>query len=335
MNQERVLTGDRVTGELHLGHYAGTLKNRVELQHRYDTFIMLADVQALTTHFHQPGLIRTHLREIALDYLAAGIDPERATIFVQSMIPEIAELTQFYSMFVTVNSLRHNPTIKSEAQSRGEDEMYYGFLGYPVSQAADITFCKATIIPVGEDQLPLIELTRKVVRRFNELYRPVLTLPRALVGDTPRLVGTDGSAKMSKSLGNAIHLDSSREELELKMRKAVTDPSRVRKGDPGHPEICPVYAYHRCFRPEGAEEIGEECRKGEIGCAECKRRAVEAIAELLEPMAERRAYYAARPREVDDLLMSGTSRARAIARETMLEVREAMGLDYFAGFCRE
>ncbi|BCG58860.1 tryptophan--tRNA ligase [Paenibacillus sp. URB8-2] len=334
MNQERVLTGDRVTGKLHLGHYAGTLKNRVELQHRYDTFIMLADVQALTTHFHQPGLIRTHLREIALDYLAAGIDPGRATIFIQSMIPEIAELTQFYSMFVTVNSLRHNPTIKSEAQSGGGDEMYYGFLGYPVSQAADITFCKATIIPVGEDQLPLIELTRKVVRRFNELYRPVLTLPRALVGDTPRLVGTDGSAKMSKSLGNAILLDSSREELELKMRKAVTDPSRVRKGDPGHPDICPVYAYHRCFRPEGAEEIGEECRKGAIGCAECKRRAVEAIAQLLEPMSERRAHYAARPREVDDLLMSGTDRARAIARETMLEVREAMGLDYFAGSTR-
>ncbi|AIQ12560.1 tryptophan--tRNA ligase [Paenibacillus durus] len=329
MNQERVLTGDRVTGKLHLGHYVGTLKNRTQLQHKYDTFIMLADVQALTTHFHQPGLIRKHLREIVLDYLAAGIDPGRATIFVQSMIPEIAELTQFYSMFVTVNSLRHNPTIKSEAQSGGGDEMYYGFLGYPVSQAADITFCKATIIPVGEDQLPLIELTRKVVRRFNELYRPVLSLPRALVGDTPRLVGTDGSAKMSKSLGNAILLDSSREEVELKMRKAVTDPSRVRKGDPGHPEICPVYAYHRCFRAEGAEEIGEECRKGLIGCAKCKRRAVEAIAELLEPMAERRAYYAARPGDVDDLLMSGTNRARAIARETMLEVREAMGLDYF------
>ncbi|MDT3425738.1 tryptophanyl-tRNA synthetase [Paenibacillus forsythiae] len=334
MNQERVLTGDRVTGKLHLGHYAGTLKNRVELQHRYDTFIMLADVQALTTHFHQPGLIRTHLREIALDYLAAGIDPGRATIFIQSMIPEIAELTQFYSMFVTVNSLRHNPTIKAEAQSGGGDEMYYGFLGYPVSQAADITFCKATIIPVGEDQLPLIELTRKIVRRFNELYRPVLTLPRALVGDTPRLVGTDGSAKMSKSLGNAILLDSSREELELKMRKAVTDPSRVRKGDPGHPDICPVYAYHRCFRVEGAEEIGEACRKGVIGCAECKRRAVEAISRLLEPMAERRAYYAARPGDVDDLLISGTTRARAIARETMLEVREAMGLDYFSGSSR-
>jgi tryptophanyl-tRNA synthetase len=326
-----MLTGDRVTGKLHLGHYAGSLKTRVELQDRYDTFVLLADVQALTTHFDRPGLIRDHLREIALDYLAAGLSPDRTTIFVQSMVPEIAELTVFYSMFVTVNALRHNPTIKSESKNSGLDEMYYGFLGYPVSQAADITFCKASIVPVGDDQLPHLELTRKIVRRFNELYRPVLVEPRPLVSDMPRLVGTDGNAKMSKSLGNSIPLDSSPEEIDRRIRRAVTDPARVRKNDPGHPDVCPIYAYHRAFRQEGAAEIREGCERGAIGCAECKRRITAALQELIAPMQERRAYYAARPRLVDDILMAGTERARAVAKETMAEVREAMGLDYFAG----
>ncbi|MBU5442383.1 tryptophan--tRNA ligase [Paenibacillus sp. MSJ-34] len=329
MSKERMLTGDRVTGKLHLGHYVGSLRNRVELQHRYESFILLADVQALTTHFENPGIIRDHLREIALDYLAVGIDPEVSAIFVQSMIPEIAELTVYYSMFVTVNALRHNPTVKAESKYRGLDEMYYGFLGYPVSQAADITFCKATVVPVGEDQLPHIELTRKIVRRFNELYRPVLVEPKALVGEMPRLVGTDGNAKMSKSLGNAIALDSAPEEVDYKIRKAVTDPARIRKNDPGHPDVCPIYAYHRAFRPEGEAEIREGCEKGLIGCTGCKQLAVTALEGLLEPMRERRTYYAAKPKRVDEILLDGTSRARAIARETMREVREAMGIDYF------
>ncbi|WP_040950608.1 tryptophan--tRNA ligase [Gorillibacterium massiliense] len=326
---ERVLTGDRVTGKLHLGHYAGSLKNRVILQDQYETFVLLADIQALTTHFEQPDFIRRHLREVALDYLSVGIDPMRSTIFVQSMIPEIAELTVLYSMFVTVNVLRHNPTVKSESKSGGLDDMYYGFLGYPVSQAADITFCKATIVPVGDDQLPHLELTRKIVRRFNELYKPILLEPKPLVGDMPRLVGTDGQAKMSKSLGNAIMLDSSTEELTLKIKRAVTDPARIHKNDPGHPDVCPIYAYHQAFRPEGAEEIREGCEKAAMGCSACKGFIIEALEQLLEPMRERRSYYAARPDTVDDILMSGTERARGIARETMKEVREAMCLDYF------
>lgn len=326
---ERVLTGDRVTGKLHFGHYVGSLRNRVELQERYETFILLADVQALTTHFDRPELIRNHLREITLDYLAAGINPDRATIFVQSMIPEIAELTVLYSMFVTVNVLRHNPTIKSESKYSGLDEMYYGFLGYPVSQAADITFCKATIVPVGEDQLPHLELTRKIVRRFNELYKPVLVEPEPLVSEVSRLVGTDGQAKMSKSLGNAIELDSSPNEVSLKIRKAVTDPARIHKNDPGHPDICPIFAYHRAFRPEGTEEIREGCEKGTMGCSGCKQLITESIEQLLEPMRERRTYYGQRPKLVDDILITGTRRARLIAEETMQEVREAMSLDYF------
>jgi len=327
--KERVLTGDRVTGKLHLGHYAGSLKNRVALQEQYETFVLLADVQALTTHFDHPDVIRGHLREIALDYLAAGIDPNRSTIFIQSMVPEIAELTVFYSMFVTVNALRHNPTVKSESKNSGLDEMYYGFLGYPVSQAADITFCKATIVPVGEDQLPHLELARKIVRRFNELYKPVLVEPKPLVSDMPRLVGTDGHAKMSKSLGNAISLDASPEELAHKIKKAPTDPARIYKNDPGHPDICPIYSYHCAFQPSESAEIRESCEKGAIGCSACKERITSALERLLEPMRERRSYYVEKPKVVDDILMTGTQRARTIAQETMGEVREAMSLNYF------
>jgi len=326
---ERVLTGDRVTGKLHLGHYAGSLKNRVVLQEQYETFVLLADIQALTTHFEQPDLIRSHLREVALDYLAVGIHPDRSTIFVQSMIPEIAELTVLFSMFVTVNVLRHNPTVKSESKNSSLDDMYYGFLGYPVSQAADIAFCKATIVPVGEDQVPHLELARKIVRRFNELYKPVFVEPRPLVGDMPRLVGTDGNSKMSKSLGNSIALDSTAEEIAHKIKKAATDPARIHQNDPGHPGICPIYAYHRTFRTAESAEIRESCERGTMGCAACKGLITSALDRLIEPMRERRAYYAARPDDVDDILITGTRRARDIARETMGEVREAMSLDYF------
>lgn len=326
--KERILTGDRVTGKLHLGHYTGSLQNRVALQSQYEPYILLADVQALTTHFAHPERLRDALRGITLDYLAVGIDPEQSTIFIQSMIPEIAELTVFFSMFVTVNSLRHNPTIKAESKNSGLDEMFYGFLGYPISQTADILFCKATIVPVGEDQLPHLELTRKIARRFNELYRPIFSEPRPIISENSRLIGTDGNAKMSKSLGNAIDLDSTAAEVELKIRKAVTDPSRIRKHDPGHPDICPIYAYHRAFRSEGATEIHSECEKGKIGCTECKHRLITALNALLEPMRERRSFYKSRPGDIDDILSTGTRRARAIARETMQEVREAMGMNY-------
>jgi len=326
---ERVLTGDRVTGKLHLGHYVGSLQNRVTLQDQYETFVLLADVQALTTHFEKPDLIRQHLREVALDYLSVGINPERATIFVQSMIPEIAELTVLFSMFVTVNVLRHNPTVKSESKNSGLDDMYYGFLGYPVSQAADITFCKASIVPVGEDQIPHLELARKIVRRFNELYKPVLVEPKPLISDMPRLVGTDGNAKMSKSLGNSIALDSTTEEIAYKIKRATTDPARIHKNDPGHPDICPIYAYHRAFRPSESLEIREECEKGTMGCSSCKGLITSALEQLIEPMRGRRSYYAARPDVVDDILITGTRRARVIAQETMQEVREAMSLNYF------
>ncbi|MCC3374039.1 tryptophan--tRNA ligase [Cohnella sp. REN36] len=326
--QQRVLTGDRVTGKLHLGHYLGSLQNRVLLQERHECFVMLADVQALTTHFDRPGLIRDHLRQVALDYLSVGIDPGKSTMFVQSLVPEIAELTVIFSMFVTVNALRHNPTIKAEAAAHGYTDLYYGFLGYPVSQAADIAFCKATLVPVGEDQIPHIEQTRKIVRRFNDLYAPVLVEPQALVGD--RLEGLDGTGKMSKSLGNAIALDCTTEELEVKVKRAKTDPSRIRKDDPGHPDVCPVYGYHRSFNPDEAGEIRESCEKGTIGCTACKASIVRALDGLLKPLRERRSRYEGKDAFLDEMLIDGTERARAIAKTTMGEVREAMKIDYFA-----
>ncbi|TSB47056.1 tryptophan--tRNA ligase [Alkalicoccobacillus porphyridii] len=327
--KERMMTGDRVTGKLHLGHYVGSLKNRVALQHQYDTFVMLADVQALTTHFKEPKQLSQYLRLVTLDYLSAGIDPNETTIFVQSMIPEIAELTIYYSMFVTVNSLRHNPTVKAEALEKGYEDLYYGFLGYPISQTADITFCKATVVPVGKDQLPHMEQTRKIIRRFNQLYKPVFAEPRALVGEFPRLPGINGDSKMSKSKGNSIHLDSTYEEVLNKIKKAKTDPARVKKSDPGHSERCVIFTYHQAFANESTEEIYEGCKTASLGCAECKDKVSKSINQLLEPMRERRDMFQKNPSQLDEILMEGTARAQHIAKETLHEVKEAMNMNYF------
>ena len=325
----RILTGDRTTGKLHLGHYFGSLKNRVKLQYEYETFLELADVQALTTNFDRPEGLAESLRNVAIDYMSAGINPDKATIFVQSLIPEIAELTIYYSMFVSVNSLRHNPTIKTEAKERGYDDLTYGFLGYPVSQAADISFCKANLVPVGEDQVPHIEMCRKIVRRFNDLYAPVLVEPEALVGDVPRLIGLDGKLKMSKSYGNAIFLSEPSESVNQKVKTAVTDKDRIKKSDPGHPDICTVYAYQKLFDEEEYNNIGEMCRNAKIGCVECKKNLSAKLNSLLDPFREKRAYYEAHINEVDEILIAGTERARSIAKETMKEVRSAMKIDYF------
>ncbi|MCM2674479.1 tryptophan--tRNA ligase [Alkalicoccobacillus plakortidis] len=326
---ERLLTGDRVTGKLHLGHYVGSLKNRVELQSQVDSLIMLADVQALTTHFEQPDQLAHHLKQVTLDYLSVGIDPNQSTIFVQSMIPEIAELTVYFSMFVTINSLRHNPTIKAEAKENGYEDLYYGFLGYPISQTADITFCKATVVPVGEDQLPHMEQTRKIIRRFNQLYAPIFQEPQAVVGEFPRLIGLDGSSKMSKTKGNTINLDATKEEVHAKIKKATTDPARVRKSDPGHPEVCPIYSYHQAFRKEAVTDIYDGCTNAKLGCVECKQMIAASINHLLEPMRERRNIVLKQPRQIDEILEAGTARARNIGKQTMEEVREAMSMSYF------
>ncbi len=328
-NKKRILTGDRPTGKLHLGHYVGTLKNRVKLQHEYDTFLIIADVQALTTNFEKPEKLSNDVRQVAKDYLAVGIDPDITTILVQSLIPEIAELTVYYSMIVTVNQLKHNPTIKSESAQYGYDDMTYGFLGYPVSQAADITFCKANLVPVGSDQLPHVEQTRKIARKFNQMYAEVFPEPEALVGDFPRLVGIDGKNKMSKSLDNAIFLSDTVDQVNQRIRQAKTDPARIRKDDPGHPEVCTVFEYHKAFNQEEVPEIEESCKAGTIGCVACKKNLATKINTLLDPMRERRAKYDNNPKLVDEILITGTQKARKIAKTTMQEVREAMNLDYF------
>ena len=296
--KKRILTGDRPTEKLHLGHYVGSLANRVRLQHDYESFIIIADVQALTTHWEKDENLCRDIYEITLDYLAAGLDPQLATIFLQSMIPEIHELTMYFAMFTSVNVLRHNPTVKSEAAQHGFKDMTYGFLGYPLSQAADISIFKAHLVPVGEDQIPHIELARKIVRRFNDIYQPVLVEPEALVGSTPRLVGLDGKNKMSKSLNNAVYLSDPPEVVHEKVRNAVTDPARIRKTDPGHPEVCTVYEYHRVFNAGELAAIESDCRQGKIGCVACKKNLAAVINRLLEPMREIRQHYEARPDEV-------------------------------------
>ncbi|MEO0019310.1 MAG: tryptophan--tRNA ligase [candidate division WOR-3 bacterium] len=328
MEKKRILTGDRPTGPLHLGHYVGSVANRVKLQDTYDTFIIIADIQALTTNFDKPERLRQDVLNVAMDNIACGVDPKKATIFIQSGVPAIAELTVIYSNLVTVQQLSHNPTIKTEAlQYNYQESMPYGFLGYPVSQAADITFCRAHLVPVGEDQAPHIELTRKIVRKFNAIYAPVLIEPEQILN--PRLVGLDGNTKMSKSLGNAIYLSDPPEEVKRKVQSAVTDPARIHPTDIGHPEVCVVFAYHKNFNPEEVRDIEERCRAGTIGCVPCKNRLTEVLNRFLEPIRMRRKELEKDPEYVWDILKQGTDRARLEGEKTMTLVREAMKIKYF------
>ncbi len=337
MEKKIVLTGDRPTGKLHIGHYFGSLKTRVELQEsgNYDQYILIADVQALTDNFSNPEKVRKNVREVAMDYLSVGIDPSKTTIYIQSMIPEVAELTVYYSNLVTIARLQRNPTVKTEiAQKRDVfgESVTYGFLGYPVSQAADITAFEGKLVPVGEDQLPLIEQCREIVRKFNSIYGEVLVEPEAVLSNTKRIKGLDGNEKMGKSLGNAIYLSDSEEEITKKVMGAVTDPNRIRKDDLGNPDICMVAYYHNLFTPkEELSKICEECRAGKRGCVACKRELAKNIIETLKPIREKREYYEAHPELVDKILMEGTEKARKKAKETMAKVRKAMKLDYFEG----
>lgn len=327
--KKRILTGDRPTGPLHLGHYVGSVANRVKLQYDYDTFIIIADVQALTTNFEHPERLKQDVYNVALDNLACGIDPKVSTIFIQSLIPEIAELTIYYSMLVSINVLSHNPTIKTEAKQYGfEHRKTYGFLGYPISQAADITFCRAHLVPVGSDQLPHIELTRRIVRRFNELYEPVLIEPDALTSNVPRLMGLDGNTKMSKSLGNCIYLSDSSKVVAERINQAITDPARIHSSDPGHPDICNIFSYQRVFNSKFIPELEENCKKGMIGCVACKQTLITVINELLEPIRQRRAEYEKDLGVVNDIIEQGTKRAKQEAEKTMELVRKAIKIDY-------
>lgn len=330
---KRILTGDRPTGNMHIGHYFGSLLSRVDLQDKFDTYILIADVQALTDNFNNPEKVRKNVNEILLDQLSVGIDPNKATFFVQSMVPEIPELTIYYSNLVTMARLERNPTIKTEIAAKKElfgESVTYGFIGYPVSQAADITAFKGEIVPVGDDQLPLIEQAREIVRKFNSIYgEGVLKEPVAVISKNSRIRGLDGGVKMGKSLGNALYLVDTPEIVKEKVMLAKTDPARIKKDDPGHPEVCAVYYYHNLFTDkEECKNICAECKAGKRGCVACKRQLIDSINKTLDPIREKRAYYEARPNEVKEILFSGTDRARMTAKETLREVKKAMMLDY-------
>ena len=276
-DKKRSLTGDRPTGRLHIGHYFGSLQNRVKMQDddSIERFVMIADVQALTDNFNNPQKVRDNVYQVLLDYLSVGIDPEKTTIFLQSMVPELAELTVYYSNLVTIARLERNPTVKTEIAQKKDvfgESVTYGFLGYPVSQAADITAFEGELVPVGEDQLPLIEQCREIVRKFNSIYGETLKEPQAVLSSNKRIKGLDGNEKMGKSLGNAIYLSDSEEEITKKVMGAVTDPGRIKKDDLGNPDICMVAYYHGLFtNPEDVKIVCQECREGKRGCVACKK----------------------------------------------------------------
>jgi len=341
-----ILTGDRPTGKLHIGHYVGSLKKRVELQDNdeYKQFVMIADAQALTDNFDNPKKIQDNLLEVLLDYLAVGIDPNKTTIFIQSEISELTELTFYYMNLVNLSRLLRNPTVKEEVKLRGfENSIPMGFLTYPVSQAADITAFKANIIPVGEDQLPMIEQTREIVRSFNRLYKEVLVEPVAALPDNKesfRLPGIDGNAKMSKSLGNCIYLSDTEEELYQKVMKMYTDSKHIRIEDPGHIENNIVFTYLDVFIKEDSfikylpeyknlDELKEHYKKGGLGDVVIKKFLFKVLNEELSPIRQRRLEYLKNKDELMKILEEGTKKARTYARNTLKEVKEAMMLNYF------
>ncbi len=309
----------------------GSLANRVKLQDEYDQFILVADVQALTDNYENPQKVADSVSELVLDYVAAGIDPEKSTIVVQSMIPAIAELTVFYLNMVSLNRVLRNPTVKDEIKQKGfGDSVPAGFAMYPVSQAADITAFEADLVPVGADQLPMIEQTNEIVRKFNQLYGETLKETKALVGEFPRLVGLDGSAKMSKSLGNTIYLSDTEEEVTKKVMSMYTDPKRVRATDPGTVEGNPVFIYHDAFNfnKEEVEDLKKRYREGKVGDIEVKQKLASAINKFLEPMRERRKKLEKNPEEIRRILKEGTEKGRRVAEETLAKVKAAMKINY-------
>ncbi len=336
MKQKTILTGIRPTGNIHLGHYFGAVKTWKKLQDQDTPFYLeIADVQALTDNFHQPEKVRKNVRELTIDALACGIDPKKTNIFIQSMIPEIAELTVFYSNLVTIARLYRNPTVKSEMKQKkelfGEDGegITYGFLGYPVSQAADITAFHGTHVPCGDDQLPLLEQCREIVRKFNNIYGDTLVEPEAILSENTRIKGLDGNEKMGKSLGNAIFLSDDEETVTKKIMGAVTDPEKLKKDDPANPDICMVYYYHKLVNQDHVDTVCSECKRGARGCVACKKELIASMLAFLKPIQEKRNYYLEHPEEVDDVLKEGTENARKLAKETVQTIKEKMQIHYF------
>lgn len=327
--KKRILTGDRPTGPLHIGHYVGSLANRVKLQDEYDSFIIIADYQVLTDHLYDTKEVAQNIRELVLDYLSIGLDPKKSTFFIQSKIPEIAELTMYFSMLVTIPRLKRNPTVKEEIELAkiSKKEITYGFLGYPVSQAADILVVRADLIPVGEDQLAHVEQTREIAKKFNRIFGKVFPVPKALLGDFPRLPGIDGE-KMSKSRDNAIYLKDSAEEVVRKVNRAITDPDRIHPKDKGHPDICNIYQYHKAFNVLEFSDVAKQCKAGKIGCVACKKRLAEKLNDFLDPIRERRKEFESKPKIIKEVLNSGIKKTREETEETLRLVREVVHFDY-------
>jgi len=329
--RKRILTGDRPTGGRHLGHYIGSLQNRVRLQSQYETFLLVADYHMLTTRLANLEEIEGNIRETVLGNLAVGIDPDRTTIYLQSLIPEVTELFLYFAMLVSVPRAQRIPTLKEQMRDLRIKQPSFGLLGYPILQAADILMVKGDLVPVGRDQQSHIELTREIARDFNETFAPVFPIPESLIPEVGTLPGTDGRTKMGNSLGNVISLFDDAETVERKVMAMYTDPTRVHPTDPGHVEGNPVFIYHDFFNADRAEveELKERYRAGRVGDVEVKRRLAKALNKFLDPIHERRADLLRNPRIVDEVLQAGSERAREEARRTLHECRAAMKLDYF------
>ena len=329
MTRPRILSGMRPTGPLHIGHLTGALDNWVRLMDTYECFFAIVDWHALTTDYADPKDVRENVLEVATDWLAAGLDPARSTLFIQSLVPEHAELHLLLSMVVPVPWLERVPSYKDQQNQLSEKDLStYGFLGYPLLQSADIMIYKADAVPVGEDQAPHVELSREVVRRFNHFYGPVFPEPKTLLTEVPRVPGTDGR-KMSKSYGNAVFLKDPPDVVRQKIKPMVTDPARKRRTDPGNPDICPVFDLHKAFSSKETQEwAAQGCRTAGIGCLDCKGKLIDHLLQRLEGIHARRPEFAARPDTVWDILRAGSGRAREVARATMEQVRSAMKIAY-------
>jgi len=326
-NKKRILSGMRPTGKLHLGNYHGALANWKKIQEEYDCFFFVADWHALTSDYESTKNIKPYIKEMLIDWLSVGLSPETSTLFVQSDIKEHAELYLLFSMITPVPWLERNPTYKEQiSQLSNKDLSTFGFLGYPVLQAADIVIYKAEGVPVGIDQVPHVELTREIVRRFNYLYGNVFPEPKAILTETSKILGTD-RRKMSKSYNNAIFLSDPPDEVKKSVSKMITDPQRKRKDDPGDPEVCNVYDFHKIYSDQSiVDSVNEECKSAKIGCVQCKKMMAENLANALEPIREKRDYYESRPDMVDDIIKSGGDKARKIAISTIEEVRNAINI---------
>jgi len=329
MDKKTILSGMRPTGPLHIGHLLGALKNWKKLQDEgYNCFYMIADYHALSTEYASSERIKEYVLEVSLDFLISGLDPEKSTIFIQSEVYQHSELNLVFSMITPIPWLERNPVYKEQIQQiKGKDLHTYGFLGYPVLQAADILIYKANYVPIGVDQLPHLELTREIARRFNYLYGETFPVPEPLLTETPKIPGTDGR-KMSKSYGNCIYLKDEEEVIKEKVSKMFTDPKRIYKKDPGHPETCPVFAYQKIFNEKRAGEIEKECKNAKIGCTECKKELGEVLSLFLKPMREKRKEMEKDKENLWKILKKGSEKAKEVAEKTMDEVKTKTGLKY-------